>query len=140
MRSRRQGAFVLACLLILLPFPAVTQADSDDISLQPQTPHVCDTLTAIWPHTTATIYSVAIADNDIGQTLFQTNITGGPTPSIQWVVSATGGAQLRLAVHTAPNFGNYRSTNFTVVPGAASCPRFPQNPLVCCAQLSLDLL
>ena len=121
----------LAGIFILLPFTAIAQADQG-LSLGPSpTPRECDTLTARWPlaHSNPPFYSVEIVDEGSSQTLFQTHVTG-PAHSVTWVVSATGGASLHLAIHTPPdlNANHYAATDFQVHSGSSTC-----FPLVRCA-------
>ncbi|KAI1781727.1 hypothetical protein LXA43DRAFT_1105450 [Ganoderma leucocontextum] len=53
----------LAGMLVLLLFPAVTEA-AGGLSLDPNPPSVCDTLTIRWPPTTAQFFSVKIVDQN----------------------------------------------------------------------------
>ncbi|KAI1783052.1 hypothetical protein LXA43DRAFT_367727 [Ganoderma leucocontextum] len=119
---RNIGWNSLAGILVLLLFPAVTEADPG-LPLNPNPASSCETLTVQWPPTAAQFYCVAIVDQSDGQILFQTNITG-PTTSVEWPVIATNGASLHFAIHTPPHLSSqpYEAMDFHVHSGSTPCP------------------
>lgn len=128
------GAFVprgvvyksLGALLLMLFLAPVIQAD-DNASLNTDKPGACATLTVQWELTSVSFYAVEIVDNNAGhgQPLFITTVDS-PTSSVQWVVTATPGAKLHLAVHSPPDLTSkhYKTADFQVTSGPTTC--FPQ--------------
>lgn len=123
----------LVYLLLIFSFTPITQAD-DTASLNTNKHGQCTTLTVQWELANVSFYSVEVVDKNRGNTLFNTSVNP-PTSSIQWVVAATPGAQLHLAIHTPPNLTSkhYKAAEFQVKSGPTTC--LPSVTLVCCVAL-----
>lgn len=80
----------------------VLLSPSTDLSFHPPSAIACETLQVEWRQAPyyPNLYTVRITDSgdDSGlQTLFQTTVPS-PTTSVAWLVNATGGSQLHLAI------------------------------------------
>lgn len=119
MKARPSLVWTSLTLLALFSLPSTTHADEQGLSLDPEAPRVCDTLTVQWPPTEVPFFSIYVSNRDDDQKLFRTIVDPSVT-SIEWVVNATIGASaFHVAVHTPPDLHltHYRAADFPVLPG-----------------------
>lgn len=131
--------------IILLSDVAATglKARAAGLSLSPNPPVACETLTIGWPLVDSPFYSIIIHVIDVndqtttqtGATVTQTEFEAfvfSPTASVEWQVRATGGASLQLFVYAPTAL----SSDVKVQSGSAICPALVA--VVCDALLSFQ--
>ena len=107
--------------VILLSLLAVACAGLQDFSLNPDPLTECETLTVQWQGDGPAAIAIVEQGQHPAQTLLQATLTA-PTRSLEWVINATGGAQLGIAVSAqVQSVGIEMDLRRVVEPGTPTC-------------------